>query len=111
MTTLTSEAQRVHETAQLSDRVIAAATGAQPSTVRDWLSGRSSPSGTRAHRLIELAEMTDRLVRVIILSAGLVFADVGALEPAVYVLAALSTVTVVQRILHVKGQLVSRPPV
>jgi uncharacterized protein (DUF2384 family) len=64
MTTLTSEAQRVHETAQLSDRVIAAATGAQPSTVRDWLSGRSSPSGTRAHRLIELAEMTDRLVRV-----------------------------------------------
>jgi CDP-diacylglycerol--glycerol-3-phosphate 3-phosphatidyltransferase len=49
--------------------------------------------------------IADRLVRVIILSAGLVFADLGLLEPAVYVLAALSTITVVQRILHVKGQL------
>ena len=64
MTILASEAQRVHEAAQLSDRVIAAATGAQPSTVRDWLNGRSTPSGTRADRLIELAEMTDRLARV-----------------------------------------------
>jgi CDP-diacylglycerol--glycerol-3-phosphate 3-phosphatidyltransferase len=49
--------------------------------------------------------IADRLVRVIILSAGLVFETLGALEPAVYVLAALSTITVVQRILHVKGQL------
>jgi CDP-diacylglycerol--glycerol-3-phosphate 3-phosphatidyltransferase len=49
--------------------------------------------------------IADRLVRVVILSAGLVFADIGLLEPSVYVLAALSTVTVVQRILHVKGQL------
>ncbi len=49
--------------------------------------------------------IADRLVRVVILSAGLVFADLGLLEPAVYVLAALSTITVVQRILHVKGQL------
>jgi CDP-diacylglycerol--glycerol-3-phosphate 3-phosphatidyltransferase len=53
--------------------------------------------------------IADRLVRVIILSAGLVFADLGALEPAVYVLAALSTITVVQRILHVKGQLTQAP--
>jgi CDP-diacylglycerol--glycerol-3-phosphate 3-phosphatidyltransferase len=53
--------------------------------------------------------IADRLVRVIILSAGLVLADLGALEPAVYVLAALSTVTVVQRILHVKGQLTQQP--
>ena len=53
--------------------------------------------------------IADRLVRVIILSAGLVLADVGALEPAVYVLAALSTITVVQRILHVKGQLTQAP--
>jgi phosphatidylinositol phosphate synthase len=52
--------------------------------------------------------IADRLVRVVILSAGLVFAALGLLEPAVYVLAALSTVTVVQRILHVKHQL-SRP--
>lgn len=49
--------------------------------------------------------IADRLVRVIILSAGLVLADLGMLEPAVYVLAALSTITVVQRILHVKAQL------
>ena len=49
--------------------------------------------------------IADRLVRVVILSAGLVFADLGLLEPSVYVLAALSTVTVVQRILHVKRQL------
>jgi CDP-diacylglycerol--glycerol-3-phosphate 3-phosphatidyltransferase len=53
--------------------------------------------------------IADRLVRVVILSAGLVLADLGALEPAVYVLAALSTVTVVQRILHVKGQLTRAP--
>jgi len=49
--------------------------------------------------------IADRLVRVVIISAGLVFADLGALEPAVYVLAALTSVTVVQRILHVKKQL------
>ena len=55
--------------------------------------------------------IADRLVRVIILSAGLVLADVGALEPAVYVLAALSTITVVQRILHVKAQLTAAPGV
>lgn len=45
----------------LSDRVIASATGARPSTV---LNGRSAPTGSRADRLIELAEMTDRLARV-----------------------------------------------
>jgi transcriptional regulator with XRE-family HTH domain len=48
----------------LSDRQIAAATGVQPSTVRDWLTGRSAPTGPRADRLIELAEITDRLARV-----------------------------------------------
>jgi len=54
--------------------------------------------------------IADRLVRVIILSAGLVFADLGLLEPSVYVLAALSTVTVVQRILHVRSALTQPPP-
>ena len=49
--------------------------------------------------------IADRLVRVIILSAGLVLADVGALEPAVYVLAALSSITVAQRIFHVRREL------
>ena len=55
--------------------------------------------------------IADRLVRVIILSAGLVFADLGALAPAVYVLAALTSFTVVQRILHVKRQLQQPAPV
>src|ERR671936_3044404 len=64
MTALALEAKRVRDAAHLSDRQIAAATGAQPSTVRDWLNGRSAPTGPRADRLIELAEMTDRLARV-----------------------------------------------
>src|SRR5437764_8475145 len=52
-----------------------------------------------------------RPVRVVILSIGLVFAkgaslgDFGLLRPAVYVLAALSVVTVVQRIWHVRRAL------
>jgi uncharacterized protein (DUF2384 family) len=61
MSALLEEAQRVHDTAGLSDRMISAATGAKPSTVRDWLAGRSEPTGTRAERLIELAELTRRL--------------------------------------------------
>lgn len=64
MSPLAIEARRVHDEANLSDRQIAAATGARPSTVRDWLSGRSAPTGTRADRLIELGAMTDRLARV-----------------------------------------------
>jgi CDP-diacylglycerol--glycerol-3-phosphate 3-phosphatidyltransferase len=50
-------------------------------------------------------------VRVVILSAGLVLAegaglvDVELLEPAVYVLAVLSIVTVFQRIFHVRAEL------
>jgi CDP-diacylglycerol---glycerol-3-phosphate 3-phosphatidyltransferase len=55
--------------------------------------------------------IADRAVRVVILSAGLLFAkgaglgDFELLEPAVYVLAALSVITVVQRIWHVRGEL------
>ena len=64
MTSLALEARRVHDDARLSDSVIAAATGAKPSTVRDWLTGRSSPTGSRAERLVELSAMTDRLARV-----------------------------------------------
>jgi transcriptional regulator with XRE-family HTH domain len=64
MTALSAEAIRVRDSAHLSDREIAVATGARPSTVRDWLNGRSAPTGSRAARLIELAEMTDRLRRV-----------------------------------------------
>jgi CDP-diacylglycerol--glycerol-3-phosphate 3-phosphatidyltransferase len=50
--------------------------------------------------------LATRAVRVVILSAGLVFAALGALEPAVYLLAALSSFTVLQRILHVRRQLI-----
>ncbi|HEY4916046.1 MAG TPA: CDP-alcohol phosphatidyltransferase family protein [Solirubrobacteraceae bacterium] len=52
-----------------------------------------------------------RPVRVVILAIGLVFArgaslgNFELLEPAVYVLAALSVVTVVQRIWHVRNEL------
>jgi CDP-diacylglycerol--glycerol-3-phosphate 3-phosphatidyltransferase len=55
--------------------------------------------------------LATRPVRVVILSAGLVLAkgasivDVNLLEPAVYVLAALSVVTVFQRIFHVRAAL------
>jgi CDP-diacylglycerol--glycerol-3-phosphate 3-phosphatidyltransferase len=55
--------------------------------------------------------IADRPVRVVILSAGLVFAkgagliDVELLAPAVYVLAGLSIITVAQRIWHVRQQL------
>lgn len=49
--------------------------------------------------------LATRAIRVIILSAGLVFAALGALEPAVYVLAGLSSFTVLQRIFHVRRQL------
>jgi len=52
--------------------------------------------------------IADRLVRVVILSAGLVLADLGVLEPAVYVLAGLSSITVAQRIFHVRREL-TRP--
>ena len=59
--------------------------------------------------------IADRAVRVVILSAGLVLAkgagviDVELLEPAVYVLAGLSVITVIQRIWHVRGELTRVP--
>jgi CDP-diacylglycerol--glycerol-3-phosphate 3-phosphatidyltransferase len=46
-----------------------------------------------------------RAVRVVILSIGLVFARFDLLAPAIYVLAALSVFTVLQRILHVRQAL------
>ena len=51
--------------------------------------------------------IADRAVRVVILSAGLLLSGMGldVLEIAVYVLAVLSVVTVVQRIWHVRGEL------
>jgi CDP-diacylglycerol--glycerol-3-phosphate 3-phosphatidyltransferase len=55
--------------------------------------------------------IASRAVRVVILSIGLVFAKGASLghfellEPAVYVLAALSVITTLQRILHVRAAL------
>jgi CDP-diacylglycerol--glycerol-3-phosphate 3-phosphatidyltransferase len=49
--------------------------------------------------------IANRAVRVVILSIGILLADVGALEYAVYVLAGLATVTVLQRIFHVRREL------
>jgi CDP-diacylglycerol--glycerol-3-phosphate 3-phosphatidyltransferase len=55
--------------------------------------------------------LASRAVRVVILSAGLLFAkgaglaDFELLEPAVYVLAALAAFTTLQRIFHVRRQL------
>jgi CDP-diacylglycerol---glycerol-3-phosphate 3-phosphatidyltransferase len=60
--------------------------------------------------------IADRAVRVVILSAGLVLAkgagviDVELLEPAVYLLAGLSVITVVQRIWHVRQELTQVRP-
>jgi CDP-diacylglycerol---glycerol-3-phosphate 3-phosphatidyltransferase len=55
--------------------------------------------------------IADRAVRVVILSAGLVLNEwLELLAPAVYVLAALSTITVFQRIWHVRREL-TRPAV
>src|SRR3954454_24689921 len=59
--------------------------------------------------------IADRPVRVVILSVGLVLAadelinGVDLLAPAVYVLAGLSVVTVIQRIWHVRRQLLAGP--
>jgi CDP-diacylglycerol--glycerol-3-phosphate 3-phosphatidyltransferase len=56
--------------------------------------------------------IASRAVRVVIISAGLVFAageiveDFDLLEPAIYVVAGLTIFTTLQRVLHVRGQLV-----
>ena len=49
--------------------------------------------------------IASRAVRVVILSIGILFADLGLLAPSVYVLAALGSITVLQRILHVRSEL------
>src|SRR5689334_23802977 len=49
--------------------------------------------------------IANRAVRVVVLSAGLVFGDLQAIEPAVYLLAAMAIITVFQRIFHVRSEL------
>ena len=62
--------------------------------------------------------IASRAVRVVILSAGLLFAagelvpGFDLLEPAIYAMAALTIFTTFQRVLHVRKQLaVGAPPV
>jgi CDP-diacylglycerol--glycerol-3-phosphate 3-phosphatidyltransferase len=59
--------------------------------------------------------LATRPVRVVLLSAGLVFAkgagvfDIELLAPAIYVMAALTSFTVVQRVWHVRRSLQEVP--
>ena len=60
--------------------------------------------------------LATRPVRVVILSIGLLFAkgaslgDFELLAPAIYVMAALTTLTVIQRVWHVRGELAGERP-
>jgi CDP-diacylglycerol--glycerol-3-phosphate 3-phosphatidyltransferase len=60
--------------------------------------------------------LATRPVRVVVLSIGLVFAkgaglgDFELLAPAIYAIAALTTVTAIQRVWHVRNELSSEPP-
>jgi CDP-diacylglycerol--glycerol-3-phosphate 3-phosphatidyltransferase len=60
--------------------------------------------------------LATRPVRVVIISAGLVFAegagvaDFSLLEPAIYALAALTVLTTFQRVAHVRRELMADPP-
>jgi CDP-diacylglycerol---glycerol-3-phosphate 3-phosphatidyltransferase len=60
--------------------------------------------------------IASRAVRVVILSAGLLFADgeivpdFDLLEPAIYAMAALTIFTTFQRVLHVRRQLAAAAP-
>jgi CDP-diacylglycerol---glycerol-3-phosphate 3-phosphatidyltransferase len=60
--------------------------------------------------------LATRPVRVVILSVGLVFAkgagigDFGLLAPAVYLIAALTIITTIQRVWHVRNQLSNEGP-
>jgi transcriptional regulator with XRE-family HTH domain len=58
------EAAHIRATGHLSVPDIARATGANETTVRAWLRGTRSPSGTYAERLAELSSVVERLARV-----------------------------------------------
>jgi hypothetical protein len=63
-TAFASEAAHIKRIAGVSPTTIGVATGADPSTVRSWIAGKSSPSGQRAERLTELSAVVERLVLV-----------------------------------------------
>ena len=64
-TAFAEEAIRVRDVGHLNDDLIARATGAARSTVRAWLGRRTSPSGRRADRVVELSAVVERLARVV----------------------------------------------
>lgn len=64
-TAFAGEAAHVHELGQLSPALIARATGADETSARNWINGKSSPTGSRAERLGELSALVERLVQVI----------------------------------------------
>jgi uncharacterized protein (DUF2384 family) len=63
-TAFADEVVLVKDHGRLSDGLIARATGAAPSTVRGWLTRKSSPTGVRAERVAELSALVNRLLRV-----------------------------------------------
>jgi hypothetical protein len=63
-TAFADEARRIRADGGLNDDMIARATGAARSTVRDWFAQRSTPTGRRAERVGELSAIVDRLPRV-----------------------------------------------
>jgi hypothetical protein len=63
-TAFAGEAAHVQEIGHLSVPDIARATGANETTVRAWVRGERSPSGTYAERLAELSSVVERLVRL-----------------------------------------------
>lgn len=63
-TAFADEALRIRRDGGLTDEMIARATGAARSTVRDWFAHRSAPTGPRAERVAELSAIVDRLPRV-----------------------------------------------
>ena len=71
---------------------------------------RSGPLGVECK-----VGVATRPVRVVILSAGLLFAkgagvgDFELLEPAIYVMAVLTTFTTLQRVAHVRRELQKQP--
>lgn len=58
------ETERLRELGHLSDRDIARATGAAPSTVRSWFNSTRRPTGVRAERIAELSVLVERLAAV-----------------------------------------------
>ena len=63
-TAFANEADHIRKLGHLSVPDIARATGANETTVRAWLRGVRSPSGTYSERLAELSSLVERLVNL-----------------------------------------------